>query len=99
MTSLSKTRLKKQEEAKKAKAKKEPKPKKTPEQIAEEKERRKEIKGKIALRIKAIATDKRFFIPVIAIVLIAVIAFSCVSIVNYNKTAYLKPYQEKYPSV
>ena len=87
------------EETKKAKAKKEPKPKKTPEQIAEEKERRKEIKGKIALRIKAIATDKRFFIPVIAIVLIAVIAFSSVSIVNYNKTAYLKPYQEKYPSV
>lgn len=89
----------KPEKIKKAKVKKEPKPKKTPEQIAEEKERRKEIKNNISSSIKAIATDKRFFIPVIAIVLMAVIAFSAVSIINYNKTAYLKPYEKGYPNV
>ena len=89
----------KPEKTKKAKVKKEPKPKKTPEQIAEEKERRREIKSNISSSIKAIATDKRFFIPVISIVLVAVIAFSAVSIINYNKTAYLRPYEKEYPNV
>lgn len=80
----------KQEEPKKTK-----KPKKSPEELQALKQKRKDRLNKIVKTV----FSKKVLIPFLAVVLIIALVFGISFAVGYSKTAYLKPYQEKYKTV
>ena len=80
--------------AKKTKHKKE-RPEKTPEEKAEIKAKRAE-KFKKAFKV---LFSKKVILPVLAVAIAVGAGFSIKYAVDYSKTAYLKPYTEKYPDV
>ncbi len=69
--------------------------KKTPEQLAQLKQNR---KAKLNKSFKLLIS-KKVLLPALAIVLAAAVGFGAKYGVEYSKTAYLKPYIEKYPEV
>lgn len=81
-------------EAKHKKAKKE-KPEKSSEEIEALKQARKEKLKKISKKI----FSKKVLFSLLAITLAAAVGFGIKFGVSYSKTAYLKPYEEKYPDV
>lgn len=81
-------------EEKLKKAKKE-KPKKSPEEIEAQKQARKEKLKKIS----RIVFSKKVLFSLLAILLAVAIGFGIKFGISYSKTAYLNPYQEKYPDV
>ncbi|MCM1114222.1 MAG: hypothetical protein NC397_01850 [Clostridium sp.] len=82
-----------------SKQKKKKAPKKTSEEKAQAKAAAKEKRKKTAKTVKKIVCSKKFYIPLIAIILAAAAILISISAVSNAKTAYLKPYQEKYPDV
>lgn len=80
--------------AKKTKQKKE-RPKKTPEEKAELKAKRNEKTKRI---LKAVFS-KKVMLPIFAVIVIVAAGFGIKYYLDYSKTAYLKPYTEKYPDV
>ncbi|MDE5973557.1 MAG: hypothetical protein K2G73_02670 [Eubacterium sp.] len=80
--------------AKKTKHKKEH-PKKTPEEKAELKAKRNEKTKRI---LKAVFS-KKVMLPILAVIVIVAAGFGIKYYLDYSKTAYLKPYTEKYPDV
>lgn len=83
-----------EEPAKKTKRKKE-RPKKTPEEKAELKAKRTEKARKI---FKAVLS-KKVILPILAAAIAVGAGFGIKYAVDYSKTAYLRPYIEKYPDV
>lgn len=68
---------------------------KTPEQLAELKQQRKD---KLSEFFKHLFS-KKVVLPVLAVVLIIAVGFGAKYYAEYSKTAYLKPYTQKYPDV
>lgn len=92
------------EESKKTKHKTVKKPQKTEEELAQikaqKKENRDKLKNKITAvfyRAKKVILSKTMLIIVISAAVITGAVFGIRAIAQYSKTAYLKPYQDKYP--
>lgn len=87
-----------------SKKKKTPKPKKTPQELeaikAEKKEKQKKKKDKIKavlIKTKKAVFNKKVLIALIAVLAVVGIVFGIKYAVVQSKSAYLKPYEKKYP--
>lgn len=80
--------------AKKTKQKK-ARPEKTPEEKAKLKAKRTEA----AKKILKVIFSKKVMLPILAVIVIVAAGFGIKYYLDYSKTAYLKPYTEKYPDV
>lgn len=84
-----------EEKADKKKKEKKNKPQKTPEEKAKLKALRTEKAKKICKTI----FSKKVILPILAVIIAVAAGFGIKYAVEYSKTAYLKPYIQKYPDV